>query len=68
MDDYKCASLGQVNHLRCADGKEYAIKIQYPESSTNLDLDDKAFKLMTNSFGSFTNGFDLKDYQKTLSP
>lgn len=67
MDDYKCASLGQVNHLKCADGKEYAIKIQYPESSTNLDLDEKAFKLMTNSFGGFSNGFDLKDYQKTLS-
>ena len=67
MDDHTCASLGQVNHLKCADGKEYAVKIQYPESSHNLNLDDKAFKLMTNSFSGFANGFNLKDYQKTLS-
>lgn len=67
LADYHCASLGQVNHLVTNDGKEYAIKVQYSDSKENLDLDSKAFKLLQNTFGGFINGFDLQEYQKTLS-
>jgi predicted unusual protein kinase regulating ubiquinone biosynthesis (AarF/ABC1/UbiB family) len=65
LPDFKCASLGQVNHLK-ANGGEFAIKIQYPESESNLDMDDKAFKLVTGTFGNFSKGFNMQDYRETL--
>ena len=65
--EYHCASLGQVNHLITNDGREYAIKVQYPESKDHMDLDSKTFKLLKNTFGGFSKGFNLHEYQKTLS-
>ncbi|MCM8536499.1 MAG: AarF/UbiB family protein [Lentisphaeraceae bacterium] len=61
-----CASLGQVNRLRTNDGNEFAVKVQYPDSEKNVELDDKALKLVTSSFSSFSKGFDMKQYQEMI--
>lgn len=64
-DEFQCASLGQVCHV-IKDGMEYAVKVQYPDSGKNMNLDNKAFDLMTSCFQNFSRGFDMNEYEKML--
>ncbi len=60
-----CASLGQVFHIT-KNGKDYALKMQYPDSEKNMELDEKALKLMTSTFSGFSKGFNLSEYERVL--
>jgi predicted unusual protein kinase regulating ubiquinone biosynthesis (AarF/ABC1/UbiB family) len=63
--DVKCASLGQVCRMNYKDG-DYAVKVQYTDSESNLNLDSSAFKLITGVFGNFKKGFQLKEYNEMM--
>lgn len=64
-EGFLCASLGQVCHL-VKDNQEFAVKLQYPESAENMNLDSKAMNLLTQSFGHFSRGFDMSEYNQVL--
>jgi len=61
----KGASLGQVCHF-LRDGCHYAVKLQYPESEDNLDMDNKAFSLVSSTFSNFSKGFQCSEYAETF--
>ncbi|MCM8529363.1 MAG: AarF/UbiB family protein, partial [Lentisphaeraceae bacterium] len=64
-NEFLCASLGQVCHL-IKDNQDIAVKIQYPDSGENMQMDGRAMDLMTRSFKSFSRGFDMSDYDRVI--
>ncbi|MEM9400016.1 MAG: AarF/ABC1/UbiB kinase family protein [Verrucomicrobiota bacterium] len=60
------ASIGQVHHARLKDGREVAVKIQYPEISQNLELDLRALGWITEPVGDLRKGFDIKAYRSEI--
>lgn len=60
------ASLGQVHQIHLKNGQCLALKLQYPNSEANMDLDQSLLGLISNTFQSFKEGFHLSDYQKVL--
>lgn len=64
-EKFYCASLGQVCLLR-KDGREYAVKLQYPDSAENMRLDNKTVNLLSSCFQNFSRGFDMSEYAEVL--
>lgn len=67
IDESKnAASLGQVHHAVLLDGREVAIKIQYPDIADKVESEIKLLGLMPG-FGPVKKwGFDLSSYKKTF--
>lgn len=60
------ASLGQVHRAKLLDGREVAVKIQYPGIAEALELDLKALGWLTIPFGALRKGFDLAGYRREV--
>ncbi|MFT7676742.1 MAG: putative unusual protein kinase regulating ubiquinone biosynthesis (AarF/ABC1/UbiB family) [Planctomycetota bacterium] len=60
------ASLGQVHQARLHDGRQVAVKIQYPGMSEALDTDLSALGWIARPVGNLRDGFDMTDYQNAL--
>ncbi len=60
------ASLGQVHRVTMADGREMALKIQYPQIKEMMKLDQSLMGLVTGSFDAFKEGFHLEEYRKII--
>ena len=65
LEECNCASLGQVNRFK-AEGHDYAVKVQYPDSSENVQMDERALNLITGSFNTFSKGFNMQQYQEMM--
>jgi len=61
------ASLGQVHQILLNDNQRYALKIRYFDSLKNMELDSDLFSMLTRTMSTFKEGFNLTDYQKTIS-
>ncbi|MCH1868169.1 AarF/ABC1/UbiB kinase family protein [Nocardioides sp. CFH 31398] len=53
------ASIGQVHKGRWHDGREVAVKVQYPDAATNLRADLKALARLAKSVGPLFPGMEL---------
>lgn len=62
----RSASLGQVHRARLHDGRQVAVKIQYPGIYDALSLDLKALNLLSAPIGGFKKGFDQQAYQREV--
>ncbi len=60
------ASIGQVHRARLVDGREVAIKIQYPGIREAIQSDLKLLGWLSLPMGGLSRGFDLKAYQQTI--
>jgi len=60
------ASLGQVHRGRLHDGREVAIKVQYPDIDTTIHSDLSNLKAMLSASGVFGKSFDLDPYFQEL--
>jgi predicted unusual protein kinase regulating ubiquinone biosynthesis (AarF/ABC1/UbiB family) len=60
------ASIGQVHRARLHDGREVAIKIQYPGIHEAIHADLKLLGWLSLPMGGLARGFDLSAYQRTL--
>lgn len=60
------ASLAQVHRGILHDGREVAVKIQYPGIAETLDLDLKALGWLTAPIGGLRRGFDLAGYRREV--
>jgi predicted unusual protein kinase regulating ubiquinone biosynthesis (AarF/ABC1/UbiB family) len=54
------ASIGQVHHGRWADGREVAIKLQYPGAGDALLSDFRQISRLARTFGAMVPGMDIK--------
>jgi predicted unusual protein kinase regulating ubiquinone biosynthesis (AarF/ABC1/UbiB family) len=54
------ASIGQVHKARWADGREVAVKVQYPGAGDALLSDLKQISRLARTFGSMVPGIDIK--------
>jgi predicted unusual protein kinase regulating ubiquinone biosynthesis (AarF/ABC1/UbiB family) len=61
------ASLGQVHQATLLDGREVAIKIQYPEIADSIETDLKALGWLSKPVGDLRSGFDMDDYRAVIS-
>jgi len=62
----KAASLGQVHQAQRHDGREVAIKIQFPDVATEVENDLKKLGWLAAPFGNLNHGFDLQGYRKVI--
>ena len=60
------ASIGQVHRATLVDGREVAIKIQYPGIRDAIQSDLKLLGWLSLPMGGLSRGFDLSAYQKSL--
>jgi len=60
------ASLAQVHRGTLWDGRDVAVKIQYPGMAESLALDLKALGWLTLPIGGFRKGFDVAGYRREL--
>lgn len=60
------ASLGQVHKAVLLDGREVAVKFQYPGIAETIEHDLKALGWLTAPMGGLKRGFDVKDYQREV--
>lgn len=60
------ASLGQVHRALLRDGREVAVKIQYPNVREDLEFDLRAIDWLSLPLGGFGRGFDLEAYRSEL--
>ena len=60
------ASLAQVHRATLHDGRDVAVKIQYPEIAEALDLDLKALGWLTMPVGGLRRGFDVAGYRREV--
>ena len=62
FDDHPAAaaSIGQVHHAVYRDGREVAVKVQYPGAGKALMSDLNQLSRMARMFGSWVPGLDLK--------
>jgi len=61
------ASLGQVHQGRLHDGREVAIKVQYPGIRQAVNTDLKTLGWLSVPVGNLRRGFDLKAYRRVIS-
>jgi predicted unusual protein kinase regulating ubiquinone biosynthesis (AarF/ABC1/UbiB family) len=54
------ASIGQVHHGRWADGREVAVKVQYPGAGEALLADLRQIGRLARTFGGMVPGIDIK--------
>jgi predicted unusual protein kinase regulating ubiquinone biosynthesis (AarF/ABC1/UbiB family) len=64
--DAKAASLGQVHRAVLRDGREVAIKVQYPGIRDAVYLDLKLLGWLSLPVGDLRRGFDLAGYQEVI--
>jgi hypothetical protein len=64
--DAMAASLGQVHRGVLLDGREVAIKVQYPDVARALETDLAAIGLLTIPFGVRARGLDASAYREEL--
>lgn len=57
------ASIGQVHRARLQDGREVAVKVQYPGINTVIDSDLRALGWLTVPVGDLRRGFDMDAYR-----
>lgn len=60
------ASIGQVHHAVCHDGREVAIKLQHPGIADALQWDLRALGWLTAPIGDLRRGFDLPSYRQEI--
>lgn len=60
------ASLGQVHHARLVDGREVAIKVQYPGIREAVQTDMQALGLLSMPLGNLGRGFDFAAYREVI--
>ncbi|MBL9169402.1 MAG: AarF/ABC1/UbiB kinase family protein [Verrucomicrobiales bacterium] len=60
------ASIGQVHHAVLHDGREVAIKIQYPGVSDQIKVDLQALGWLTAPIGDLRGGFDVASYRTEI--
>lgn len=60
------ASLSQVHHAELLDGREVAIKIQYPGIADAVWHDLRALGWLTAPVGGLKRGFNLREYQEEV--
>ena len=60
------ASLGQVHRARLVDGREVAIKVQYPGIRQAVETDLQALGLLSLPLGGLQRGFDLAAYRGVI--
>ncbi len=60
------ASLGQVHRGTLLDGREVAIKLQYPGIEQAVKTDLKALGLLSIPLGNLKRGFDLAGYREAI--
>jgi hypothetical protein len=61
------ASLGQVHRVLMKDGREMALKLQYPDIGAEMKLDQTLLAVVQSHFKSFKQGqFEMPDYQEVL--
>lgn len=60
------ASLAQVHRGTLHDGRDVAVKIQYPGMAEALDLDLKALGWLTVPVGGLRRGFDVAGYRREV--
>ena len=61
------ASLGQVHQGRLRDGREVAIKVQYPGIRQAVNTDLKTLGWLSVPVGNLRRGFDMKSYRRVIS-
>lgn len=64
--DAKAASLGQVHRAVLRDGREVAIKVQYPGIRDAVYLDLKLLGWLSLPVGDLRRGFDLAGYREVI--
>ena len=60
------ASLAQVHKAALLDGREVAVKIQYPGIAEALDVDLRALGWLTAPVGGLRRGFDMSGYRREV--
>lgn len=60
------ASLGQVHRARLHDGRQVAVKIQYPGIAETVETDLRALGWLTVPFGGLRRGFDMGGYRREV--
>lgn len=60
------ASLGQVHRARLKDGREVAVKVQYPGIREAIESDLKSLGWLMRPLGGLKRGFSMGDYRAEL--
>ena len=60
------ASLGQVHRARTADGRDVAVKVQYPGIGDSIQTDLKLLGWLSAPVGNLRRGFDLTAYRQVI--
>ncbi len=60
------ASLGQVHQATTHDGRQVAVKVQYPNIRQAVDTDLKMLGWLSRPVGSLRRGFDISAYQSAI--
>lgn len=60
------ASLGQVHRAQLHDGREVAVKVQYPDIRQAIMNDLKMLGWLSVPLGDLRRGFDLADYRREI--
>lgn len=60
------ASLGQVHRARAKDGRELAVKLQYPDMSSVVEADLKQLAMALSIYRRYDNAVDLSEIKKEL--
>lgn len=60
------ASIGQVHQGRLHDGREVAVKVQYPGVADSLDHDLRSLGWLTAPVGDLRRGFDMAAYRNEI--
>lgn len=61
------ASLGQVHRAKSLDGKELAVKLQYPDMASIIQADLSQLKLILSLYESWSSALDTKEVQEEIA-
>ena len=64
--DALAASLGQVHRARTLDGRDVAVKVQYPGIGDSIQTDLKLLGWLSAPVGNLRRGFDLSAYRQVI--
>lgn len=60
------ASIGQVHRATLHDGRDVAVKVQYPQVAEQIGLDLRALGWLTAPVGDLRRGFDMGAYREEI--